>query len=59
MGMAQCGHCRLFDYLTYSDSENGFAGFGATLDLNHIGVFARLHIFAGTFNGINEFINIV
>ena len=42
-----------------SDSENSFAGLGATLDLNHVGVFARLYIVAGTFYCINEFINIV
>lgn len=42
-----------------SDSEDGFAGFGAALDINDIGVFARLHIVASTFDGINEFVNIV
>jgi hypothetical protein len=42
-----------------SDSEDGLAGLGATLNVNHIGVFARLHIFASTFDGINELVNIV
>ena len=42
-----------------SGSEDGFAGFGAALDINDIGVFASLHIVASTFDGINEFVNIV
>jgi hypothetical protein len=42
-----------------SDSEDGLAGLSATLDINHLGVFARLYIVASTFDGVNEFVNIM
>jgi hypothetical protein len=42
-----------------SDSEDGLAGFSATVNIYDIGVFASLYVVASTFDGVNEFVNIM
>jgi hypothetical protein len=42
-----------------SDSEDGLAGLSATFNVNHIGIFARLHVVASTFDGVDKLVNIM
>ncbi len=42
-----------------SDSEDGLAGFSASVNIYDVGVFASLYIVASTFDGVDELVNIV
>jgi hypothetical protein len=47
------------DYWAISASEKSFARFGASVDLDHVGVLTRLQRFARPFDGINKLVNIM